>query len=327
MNRVQRIIRGVVYRVPGIQNAVAGMRRRGYRSRAKRAGLDLIWHEQAPFQAAEFRKGDRSLIVAPDHMTYFDDIINDFETYFTAIEPVETDQRHVADFSRPAWHSLAVSGRRVFLPSFTEGEGVCQFYLDHAKLTPGSVVLDLGANCGLASLAFGAAVGPAGLVIALEPDPRNFDALLKNLDLHGTPNIRPLNKGVWCKTGVLEFESDGSMGAIVAPDKDAQTGRGRLIQIAVTTLDDLAERLKLARVDFVKMDIETAERQVVPSLDGFLRRFRPRLIIEAHEAGTDQIIRNFLTDRGYHVCLITQPGQHQFSLLLCEPEAFRTLTT
>jgi hypothetical protein len=92
----------------------------------------------------------------------------------------------------------------------------------------------------------------------------------------------------------------------------------------VTTLDDLAERLWLERMNFVKMDTETAERRGVPSLDCFLKRFRPRLIIEAHGAGTDQIIREFLLDHAYHVCLIEQPGHHQFPLLLCIPRDFLT---
>lgn len=42
-------------------------------------------------------------------------------------------------------------------------------------------------------------------------------------DRDGPPNIRPLNEGVWYTTGSLEFESDGSMGAIIVPDRDGQT--------------------------------------------------------------------------------------------------------
>lgn len=64
-----------------------------------------------------------------------------------------------------------------------------------------------------------------------------------------------------------------------------------------TTLDDVLDRLKIARVDFLSMDIELAEPQ---GLGGFsIGRFQPRLVgIEAHAPVRQQILEYFAT-RGY----------------------------
>ncbi len=137
------------------------------------------------------------------------------------------------------------------------------------------MVFDLGANCGLAAIDFSSAVGKKGLIISLEPDPSNFDALLKNLAEHGIENVRALRIGVCSSTGQIWFGADGSIGALAVPER-GQPARGERREIPVIFLADLAARFALSQVDFAKMDIEGSEFEVIPKCGDFLDHFRSR---------------------------------------------------
>ena len=65
------------------------------------------------------------------------------------------------------------------------------------------------------------------------------------------------------------------------------------------TLDTIADEFKLKRCDFIKMDIEGSEIQVLKSSKEFIKKFKPKLIIEPHfingELNTNLIISHILT--------------------------------
>ena len=56
-------------------------------------------------------------------------------------------------------------------------------------LEPGMVVVDVGAHTGYFSILCGRLVGADGLVVAFEPDPRNYELLLANVWAHGLTNV------------------------------------------------------------------------------------------------------------------------------------------
>ena len=60
------------------------------------------------------------------------------------------------------------------------------------QLRPGAVVVDAGANWGYFTLIAAAAAGPSGRVIALEPDPRQFPFLERNVGLNGFTHVEAL---------------------------------------------------------------------------------------------------------------------------------------
>jgi hypothetical protein len=55
---------------------------------------------------------------------------------------------------------------------------------------PGAAIADVGANWGYFTLVAASAVGPSGSVVALEPDPRQFDALSRNVALNGFAQVQ-----------------------------------------------------------------------------------------------------------------------------------------
>lgn len=149
---------------------------------------------------------------------------------------------------------------------------------------PGDVVLDCGANIGVftkTALSRGAA-----LVIAIEPAPRTLEALRLNLDADirsGRVIVYP--KGVWNTEGELELSlnpSNQGANSVVIPQTEA-----RKVRVPLTTIDKLVQELKLSRVDFIKMDIEGAEKQAIQGASDTIKRFRPRMSLSSEHLADD----------------------------------------
>jgi FkbM family methyltransferase len=150
---------------------------------------------------------------------------------------------------------------------------------------PGDIVLDCGANVGVSTreaLAHG-----ARLVVAIEIAPENIECLRRNLDQEvksGRVIIYP--KGVWDKDDVLTLKvapGNSPADSVVIQQPGAQAGP----QVPLTTIDKIVDELKLERVDFIKMDIEGAERNALAGARQALARFHPRLSLASYHRPDD----------------------------------------
>ncbi len=147
-------------------------------------------------------------------------------------------------------------------------------------LVPGMRCVDVGANIGFFSLLMARLVGARGHVTAFEPGPANFRFLERNLALHGMDNVRALQlaAGSRQETRPLRVDRAGTKNSFFA-------GRGsRAVDVQVTTIDAAVER-----ADFVKIDVEGAELEVLAGMDktlasgcrSMLVEWNPRLLILA----------------------------------------------
>ena len=148
----------------------------------------------------------------------------------------------------------------------------------------GDVVLDCGANIGMFTKT--ALASGASLVVAVEPAPATLECLRRNLAqeiAQGRVIIYP--KGVWDHDDFMNLAvDDHNAGAnSVVLDLD----RPKSVRVPLTTIDELVAELKLERVDFIKMDIEGAEKQALKGARGTLNRFRPRMSISAEHLADD----------------------------------------
>ena len=115
-------------------------------------------------------------------------------------------------------------------------------------------ILDCGSNMGL-SVVYFALKYPNHQIIAFEPEKAIFDILTENVKSFELKNVELLQKAAWIKNENLEFFSDGGMGGRVNNQYKNQIPT---IIEAVPLLDYLKED-----VDFLKMDIEGAEVEVL----------------------------------------------------------------
>jgi FkbM family methyltransferase len=115
-------------------------------------------------------------------------------------------------------------------------------------------IVDIGAHIGMASLLF-AHRYPTARIIAVEPEPANFAALVKNVFPYR--NIAPVQAALWKDDG------DVGLGKSTAHSKGAfaiaEHGEQR---VRAVTMDTLMKESGLTTIDFLKIDIEGAEKEV-----------------------------------------------------------------
>ena len=118
-------------------------------------------------------------------------------------------------------------------------------------------VLDLGANFGMSCLFFLSRFQQSK-VTAFEADPAIFKTLKSNLDnIDVGSRIELFNSAAWIADGVLGFNADGMDGGAVAP----ANGENALNNIPCT---DIKRIMKENKFDVVKIDIEGAEKTLIP---------------------------------------------------------------
>jgi FkbM family methyltransferase len=141
-------------------------------------------------------------------------------------------------------------------------------------VTRGMTVLDIGANIGLYSLFLAELVGDQGQVLAFEPDPSLFEAALTNIRENGRENIINIqNLALGSQSGQASlYRSSFNSG-----DNRLSASRGHkdAVPVCVARLDDIVCD---AKIDFIKLDVQGWEAEVMRGMQRTLRR-NPELAI------------------------------------------------
>jgi FkbM family methyltransferase len=138
-----------------------------------------------------------------------------------------------------------------------------------------SIVLDIGANIGVMTRLFAARV-PNGRVYAFEPSPSTFKLLSKNCAQ--LTNIACIQSAIGAESGTVGFDEHkaSALRHIVPSQSDDKA----TIKVRVSTLDEWVRATGLQRVDFVKIDIEGFEEELLEGAHATLTRFSPFLLFE-----------------------------------------------
>jgi FkbM family methyltransferase len=130
------------------------------------------------------------------------------------------------------------------------------YWFSEYRPKPGDVIIDIGAGRGEDTLAFSKAVGPAGRVIAIEADPFSYRLLERFCALNQLENVQPLHIALMDRPGrVTVAETSTLWEGNTASWSSADSGG-----VEAKTLDQLCVELGIATVDYLKMNIEGAER-------------------------------------------------------------------
>jgi FkbM family methyltransferase len=175
------------------------------------------------------------------------------------------------------------------LIGFLLAEQETQIYGDALHgVRPGDVVLDCGGDIGVFTRT--ALFRGAKLVVTIEPAPSNVAALRRTFEREiadGRVIVYP--KGVWDKVDTLDLEvSDGgtmSGSSLLIHD----VRRPTKIKVPLTTIDLMVEELHLPRVDFIKMDIEGAEKWALRGGAQTIKKFHPRMALSTEHLADDAV--------------------------------------
>ena len=180
-----------------------------------------------------------------------------------------------------------------------------------------AVVLDVGAHAGqFTKLLAGLARG--GKVYAFEPGGYALSILRRVVALHRLRNVEIVPAGLSDRAGGetlnVPVKRSGSMGFGLS--HLGAEGRASVAEaIALTTLDAFAAERKLARLDFVKADIEGWEMRMLAGGKAAIARFRPALLLEVQAAhlaragDTPRAVWDFLAPLGYRAELVLPEGR------------------
>lgn len=188
-------------------------------------------------------------------------------------------------------------------------------------VTEGAVCCDIGAQYGLYTLTFAKRVGPTGRVLSFEPLPGPNAFLRAAARCLGARNVvvHPQALGDTQGLGTMSlpkprwFPVHGR--AFLADDADglgpnAEFAREQRLPVPVTTLDAMVEEANLARLDFVKIDVEGYEPAVLAGAERTIRRFRPAMLIEIEDRHLDK----FGADSATVVKMMTEHGYTMWTL-------------
>jgi FkbM family methyltransferase len=135
-----------------------------------------------------------------------------------------------------------------------------QPYRMHAALPAAPLVIDAGANIGLASLWL---LGryPGATIHAFEPEPGNFAFLARNLRFLTGARANQAALGDRDGETSLRIAAHGAMHSTTLPAAD-----GGSIQVPLRRLDSYLAQQGIGSVDLLKLDVEGAELEVLRGL-------------------------------------------------------------
>ena len=138
--------------------------------------------------------------------------------------------------------------------------------MEHFNPKSGDIVVDVGAHIGLYSLIAAKRVGPGGKVIAIEPDPENFKILRKNILLNRSKNIEALECAAYSareklKLFLPELEQGRTIFNTVMQDRGKTSIN--FLEVEANTLDNILESKNITEVNWIKIDVEGAELEVL----------------------------------------------------------------
>jgi len=167
---------------------------------------------------------------------------------------------------------------------------------NYLKPEEGDVFLDVGAHVGKYALQVAKIVGEKGAVIAVEPMPENYDALVRGVELNGLRNVIPLNIAAWNRECDVKLFI-GDVGGHNSLKYDMGLGH---VEVKAKPLDAVLEELGVNRVDWIKIDVEGAEYEALQGLEKTLKENGSKLIVEVKDENKNKVL-DFMEGLNYAV--------------------------
>ncbi len=147
---------------------------------------------------------------------------------------------------------------------------------DEVKVEQGDWVIDAGANIGMFSLLAAKKTGERGKVFAFEPVTATQKLLQRNIELNGLKNVEVVPFALGEKKGELSFSIFPESLECSSGFFDNEGSREKVNQI---TLDEFMEENEIAKIDFIKSDVEGMERNLLTGARNTIKKFKPKLAI------------------------------------------------
>jgi FkbM family methyltransferase len=161
---------------------------------------------------------------------------------------------------------------------------------------PRDAVVEVGANLGAHTVLLARLAGAAGSVLAFEPQPVIYQLLCANLALNQITTVQAEPKGLGRRTGfahipVLDYGARENFGGLSL----------ELVTEGVKVPVAILDSYRLSRCDFLKLDVEGMELQVLEGGAETLHRLRPVLYVENDRQDKSHDLMAFLLAMDYRL--------------------------
>ena len=188
-----------------------------------------------------------------------------------------------------------------------------QIYLQ--ELPQNAKIIDCGANIGI-SVIYLKSLFPDAHITAFEPDTSNFPLLEKNVASFGLQNVTLRKEAVWIRNESLFFENNGSQDSRIVEGIE----QNNAIEVKGIRLKDEIN----SKIDFLKIDIEGAEYEVIKDISDKLS-FVDHLFIEYHgkfDQGSNLVdILNIVTTNGFSFYIKEAASVYETPFLIARKSA------
>lgn len=256
------------------------------------------------------------------------------DRYTKTFDELRQNARRVRalDFIRP--NMLATPLYKLLLPSQRRGiihlDGVGRLYIDPSShlgrtiladgayepetvallreyVKPGNTVFDIGANEGVMSACMASLVGADGCVVAVEPQSRLLDLLDINLALNSTGKYHIIHGAISDRGDErvsLSLNPEGNTGGSSIVNKYRWSNKSETV--SNYTIEHVADLCGIRHIDFLKIDVEGYEPEVVRAMQPFLAERRiGKVLVDYHSSilrargiGAEAV-HDSIVERGY----------------------------
>jgi FkbM family methyltransferase len=175
----------------------------------------------------------------------------------------------------------------------------------------GDIVVDIGAHMGRYTIVGAKRVGAQGKVVAIEAHPGNFEMLNRNIKLNQLTNVIPLNYAVYSKETKIKLylpdeESGYTMHHSIMSNyvftKYKDKTEDKFVEVSANTLDYFLQLEGITDVNWIKIDVEGAEFEVLKGAHNVLSNSKNiSLLIEVHGKDTYEPIIKSLRSYNFKI--------------------------
>jgi FkbM family methyltransferase len=183
--------------------------------------------------------------------------------------------------------------------------------IEHFTPKEGDIVVDIGAHMGRYTIISSKRVGANGKVVAIEAHPGNFEMLKSNIKLNQLTNVIPLNYAAYSKETKIKLylpdeESGYTMHHSIMSNyvftKYKDKTEDKFVEVSANTLDYLLQLNEITDVNWVKIDVEGAEFEVLKGASNVLSKSKDiALLIEVHGKDTYEPIIESLRSYNFKI--------------------------
>jgi len=178
------------------------------------------------------------------------------------------------------------------------------------KLNADSTFVDVGANYGFYTL-FAASKCARGKVISIEANKTLFKHVKENIAINDFKNVECLNYAIWDKSGEeIKLYED-----LISGHNPTCFGNSENYSIIKTiTLDKIVSDFSLSKINWLKMDIESAE---VKALEGSKNALKiiENLLLEIHSKRNGEECERLLKNYGFDIRIIYKESEDYYTIL------------